>query len=323
MTSRLSTDPDLTPERMIEILEQEAIAAGDGEDNRDLVERVRRRIDGAAAAGAAGSGNVAGAPSPRAQDAQARSAASGSKPRVMVVYTTDSNTTRRVAERVVAGVNSVAEADARLLVTGHEVSHEDVLACDALIMGSPVRHRSMHHRLKVFVEQVLEQLWLEDAMVGMVGATFSVGGGHGDAGAGSELCHLSMSAAMAANGLILVPLPKSTPGADHACLHWGPAVRTGGPKLEAIWPTASALDCAYHHGANVARVASAIKAADAPLFASGNVAPTPELLAAFKADLSTMETAERVPAEDANPAYRSDTDPNFPSGDGFSLKSGQ
>ncbi|MEM7665828.1 MAG: hypothetical protein AAF250_08215 [Pseudomonadota bacterium] len=319
MTNRLSNDPDLSPERMIEILEQEVIAAGDDEVKRALVDRTRRRFLGGAVAGAAGLAGLGVVSSAKAQSTD--EPPDTPRPRVMVVYTTDTNTTRRVAERVIAGVNSVGEADARLLVTGHEVSHENILACDALIMGTPVRHRSMHHRLKVFVEQVLEQLWLDDAMVGMVGATFSVGGGHGDAGAGAELCQLSMSAAMAANGLILVPLPKSTPGGDHACLHWGPAVRTGGPKLEAIWPTASALDCAYHHGANVARVAAAIKAAQAPLFASGNVTPTPELLAAFKSGLSTMETAESVPPADANPAYRAETSSDYPSGDGFSVKS--
>ncbi|MEM7641846.1 MAG: hypothetical protein AAF366_04905 [Pseudomonadota bacterium] len=317
MNNRTLDDPDLSPERLVEILEQEVIAAGDDDEKRALVDRTRRRFLGGAALGAAGLATLGATAAHAQNDAAPQTSA---KPRVMVVYTTDTNTTRRVAERVIAGVNSVAEADPRLLVTGHEVSHEDILACDALIMGTPVRHRSMHHRVKVFVEQVLEQLWLDDAMVGMVGATFSVGGGHGDAGAGAELCQLSMSAAMAANGLIIVPLPKSTPGGDHACLHWGPAVRTGGPKLEAIWPTASALDCAYHHGANVARVATAIKAAQTPLFASGNVTPTPELLAAFKAGLSTMETAERVPAPDANPAYRAETDPDFPSGDGFKIK---
>lgn len=315
------TDNDFSPERLIEILEQEVIASGDDPSAQALVDRARRRfVDNGMSDKTDRNGS--GAQSSTGSRSQADGVLSAqTKPRVMVVYTTDTNTTRRVAERVIAGVDSVAEADPRLLVTGHEVTHEDILACDALIMGTPVRHRSMHHRLKVFVEQVLEQLWLEDSMVGMVGATFSVGGGHGDVGAGAELCQLSMAAAMAANGLILVPLPKSTPGGDHACLHWGPAVRTGGPKLEAIWPTASALDCAYHHGANVARVATAIKAAQAPLFASGNVTPTPELLAAFKAGLSTMETSERVPPVDANPAYRSETDPDFPSGDGFSIKS--
>ncbi|MDW4497883.1 hypothetical protein R5H30_07825 [Sulfitobacter sp. D35] len=312
-------DHDLSPERMIEILEQEVIAAGDDDAKRELVDRTRRRFLGAAALGAAGMAGLAGARPAAAQNASA----GPSKPRIMVVYTTDTNTTRRVAERVIAGVNSVGIADPRLLVTGREVSREDMLACDGLIMGTPVRHRTMHHRVKVFVEDVLEQLWLDDAMVGMVGGTFSVGGGHGDAGAGAELCQLSMSAAMAANGMILVTLPKSTPGGDHACLHWGPAVRTGGPKMEAIWPTASALDCAYHHGANVARVTAAIKAADAPLFASGNVSPSPELLAAFRSGASTMETAESVPAPDANPAYRRETDADFPSGDGFRLKSEQ
>lgn len=316
MSNKQTGTNDLSPERMLEILEQEVIASGDQDASRQLIDKTRRRFL-TAAAGVAGASALVGAAAPAAAQTEEIK-----KPKIMVVYTTDTNTTRRVAERVIAGVNSVAEADPRLLVTGREITREDMLACDGLIMGTPVRHRTMHHRLKIFVEEVLEQLWLDDAMVGMVGGTFSVGGGHGDAGAGAELCQLSMSAAMAANGMILVTLPKSTPGGDHACLHWGPAVRTGGPKMEPIWPTASALDCAYHHGANVARVTAAIKSSQAPLFASGNVSPTPELVAAFQAGSSTMETAERVPPADANPAYRSETNPDFPSGDGFSVKQG-
>lgn len=302
----------ITPDRMVEILEQEVIAAGDDPAARNLIDKTRRRLFGLAAA--AGAGAVAGT----LGTTRSASAQGVERGRVMVVYTTDTNTTRRVAERVIAGVRSEAEVDARLLVTGAEVSHEDLFACDALIMGTPVRHRNMHHRLKVFVERNLEQLWLDDRMVGMVGATFSVGGGHGDAGAGAELCQLGMLASMAANGMILVTLPKATPGGDHACLHWGPAVRTGGPKMEAIWPTASALDCAYHHGANVARIANLMRTRRGNLFATGNVSPTPELLATFQAG-GMMDTAERVPPADANPAYRQDTDPLFPSGDGFEL----
>lgn len=220
MSNDHSDGRDFSPERMLEILEQEVIASGDDDASRALVDRTRRRFLGAVALGANGLATLTAPRSARAQDA-------GQKPRIMVVYTTDTNTTRRVAERVIAGVNSVAVADPHLLVTGREVTRDQMLACDALIMGTPVRHRTMHHRLKIFVEEVLERLWLDDAMVGMVGATFSVGGGHGDAGAGAELCQLSMSAAMAANGMILVTLPKSTPGADHACLHWGPSARAG------------------------------------------------------------------------------------------------
>ncbi|MCQ8186625.1 hypothetical protein [Parvularcula maris] len=307
-----SNDP--TAKRILELLEQEVVASGDDEETRALVDRTRRRFLSGSVAGAAAAGLAGTAVAGGVQEAP-------TKPRIMVVYTTDTNSTRRVAERVIAGVDTVATAEPRLLQTGREVSRDDMLSCDGLIIGTPVRHRNMHHRIKIFVEEVIEQLWLDDAMVGMVGGTFSVGGGYGDAGAGAEQCQLGLLAAMAANGMIMVPLPKATPGADHACCHWGPAVRTGGPKMEAIWPTVSALDCAYHHGANVARVTAQIKASPAPLFASGNVSPSKELLKLFQAGGTTMETADEVPARDSNPAFRQTTHPDYPSGDGF--KSGK
>lgn len=300
-------------ERLFEILEQEIVAAGDSSATRDILDKAKRRFLGQTL------GVMAGASALTLGSDEAVAESGESSIRVMIVYTTDTNTTRRVAERVIAGVNSVTgvSAEVRQLFKGDEVSHDDMLSCHGLIIGTPVRHRTMHHRVKLFIETVLEQLWLSDAMVGMTGATFSVGGGHGDAGAGAETCQLGMLAAMAANGMALVPLPKSTPGADHACLHWGPAVRTGGPKMEPIWPTASALDCAYHHGANVARVSMALNKQPAPLFASGNVSPSSTLLAAFTAGASTMESTQRNLPADANPAYRKNTDPQFPSGDGF------
>lgn len=53
------------------------------------------------------------------------------------------------------------------------------------------------------------------------------------------------------------------------------------------------------------------RAAQGPLFASGNVSPTEELLKAPQAGASAMATAERVPTADSNPSHRSDTAPDF------------
>ncbi|MEM8771487.1 MAG: hypothetical protein AAGD92_07550 [Pseudomonadota bacterium] len=299
-------------QRLLAALEAEVGTSAIG---KELIDRAKRRLLGGAALGAAAMAVGAGA--------QAQEPAE--KARLMLVYTTDTNSTRQVAVAVQKGVESVegVDLDMRILQTGREVSHDDMLACDGLIMGTPVRHRNMHHRLKVFVEEVLELLWLKDTMVGMVGATFSVGGGHGDAGAGAENCQLGMLSAMAANGLVIIPLPKQTPGMDHAGCHWGPAVRTGGPKMESIWPSESALTCAYHHGANVARAVKALKPYRKTIFASGNISPTRELADVFlSARGSAMATAEQVPEAGTNPAYRKETHELYPSGDGFETRDG-
>ncbi len=201
---------------------------------------------------------------------------------ILLVFTTDLGSTRAMAESVAAGVRSVPDVTLRVLelLTGDEGTPDDVRRADGLLMGSPVKHRNMHHRVKKFVERLYEQLWLTDEMVGKVGGVFTVGGGHGDAGAGCELAMLGMHAALAASGCVIVPFPKCSPGADAAGLHWGPAGRTGGPKMEPHPLTADMLLAGYHHGANVARVAEALKGKD--LFARGNVAPTPEVLALFQ-----------------------------------------
>lgn len=201
---------------------------------------------------------------------------------VLLVFTTELGSTRAMAESVAAGVRSVPDVELRVLelLTGDEGTLDDVRRADGLLMGSPVRHRNMHHRVKKFVERVYEQLWLTDEMVGKVGGVFAVGGGHGDCGAGCEMAMLGMLASLTAGGVIPVPLPKCTPGGDGACLHWGPAGRTGGPKMEPHPLTDDALTAGFHHGANVARVAAALKGKE--LFARGNVAPTPEVLALFQ-----------------------------------------
>jgi NAD(P)H dehydrogenase (quinone) len=224
---------------------------------------------------------------------------------LLLVYTTDTNSTRQMADSVADGARSVAGValTVQLLETGSEVKPADMLAYDGLIIGTPTRHRNMHHRVKIFIEHVIEVLWLTDSMVGMVGGVFSVGGGHGDTGAGAEQCQLGMLAAMAANGMVLVPLPKCTPGADKAGCHWGPVGRSGGPKLEPLWLTREALDAGYHHGANVARMTLALKPHRASLFARGNQTPSAELLPAFLSLPNPFE-AEHVPAAGANPLYR-------------------
>ena len=203
---------------------------------------------------------------------------------VLVVHVTTLGNTGRLADAVADGARSVPDTK---VVAKHapDADQDDARAADAVILGSPVRHRTADSRIKDFIERVLEQLWLTDEMVGKVGATFSVGGGYGSAGAGAELAQLGMLGAFAASGMILVPLPKTTPGSAEAGLHWGPSGRSGAPADMAPTPlTEGMLTAGFHHGANVARVTHALLAGAAghPLFAGGNQAPPPVILAQFQ-----------------------------------------
>lgn len=197
---------------------------------------------------------------------------------VLVVYTSSLGNTRKMAEAVADGARSVNGVEV-VLREATVATREEVRNCDALLLGTPLRHRSADSRIKKFIEETIEILWLSDELVGKVGGVFSVGGGYGDAGAGVEIAQLGLLAAFAGAGMIMVPLPKTTPSAGVAGSHWGAHGRSGGPNMEPVGVSVEMLHCAYHHGANVARVAAALRGKD--LLARGNVAPSPELLALF------------------------------------------
>lgn len=198
--------------------------------------------------------------------------------RVLIVYTTTLGNTERMANAAAEGVSQVDGVTADLRTTDN-VSRSDVAAADGLLIGTPVRHRSMDARVKTFIEDTLEILWLKDELVGRVGGVFSVGGGYGNQGAGVEIAQLGILAAMAACGMVLVPFPKCSPGAGVAGSHWGAHGRSGGPEMEPTGVSEEMLVGALHHGSNVARVTQACAGRD--LFARGNVAPSMELVKLF------------------------------------------
>ena len=199
--------------------------------------------------------------------------------KILIVYTTSLGNTKKMAEAAAAGAHSVANAEV-VLKEAHETTKEDALAADAIILGSPVRHRSADARIKKFIEDVLEVLWLTDELVGKVGGVFTVGGGYGNTGAGVEITQLGMLAALAGVGMILVTLPKTTPGAEVAGSHWGAHGRSGGAQMEPVGVTTEMMHCAYHHGANIARIAVELSGKH-DLLVRGNVAPSPEIIAMF------------------------------------------
>ncbi len=180
--------------------------------------------------------------------------------KVLIVYATDWASTKKMAEAVAAGVATVTGSQATMK-TAEEATAEDVAAADALILGSPVHMGSMDWRVKRFIDQVCGQLWMGDKVVGKVGAVFVSGSGYGNAGGGCELAMLAMMNNLAELGLLLVPLPKNTPGYPKGGLQWGPYGRSMTEDLQPIEGGVpdERLEAARNHGANVARVAAAIK----------------------------------------------------------------
>ncbi len=193
---------------------------------------------------------------------------------VLVVVDSWMGHTARVAERLADGARS--EGAAVTMRTADDATRADLQAADALVMGSAVHQRAMSWKMKRFVDEVCEPAWFYDDVVGRVGAVFTVGGGHGQAGGGAEMAQLSMLANLAACGMVMVSLPKTTPGFEHAGMHWGPTIKSTTDAMQSVEPDAmdvEAQEAFFHHGANVARVAGRLRGLT---LASGNRWPSEE-----------------------------------------------
>jgi NAD(P)H dehydrogenase (quinone) len=208
---------------------------------------------------------------------------------VLIVIDSWQGHTERVANEVLSGV--VSEGVEALVRNADDVTIAEVKRATAMIMGSAVHQRGMTWKMKRFVDEVCEPAWFYDDLVGKVGAVFTAGGGHGQAGGGSEQAQLDMLANLAACGMILVSLPKCTPGFERAGVHWGPTIKTTNDKMDPISPdnlNTEALQAFFHHGANVARVAMRLQGLS---LSRGNRWPSEEVVAGRKeAEASRPET---------------------------------
>jgi len=176
---------------------------------------------------------------------------------ILIVYATDYGNTGKLARTIADGAASVAGTQVTVK-TAEEATVEDVQAADGVILGTPVHMGSMDWRLKKFIDTVCSQLWMQDAAVGKVGAVFATGSGYGNTGGGAELTLLSVLNNLVELGMVIVPLPKSTPGYARSGLQWGAYARSAGENLEQTGVSDEGLEAARHHGVHVARVAAAL-----------------------------------------------------------------
>lgn len=187
--------------------------------------------------------------------------------KVLIVYATDYGNTKKMAEVVAEGAKSVPDTEVEVKVAD-DVTAEDLLASDGIIVGTPVHMGSPDWRVKKFIDTVCSKQWMADTLIGKVGAVFTTGGGYGNAGGGCELTMLALFNNFAELGMLMVPLPKTTPGYPKGGIQWGPHARTHDESLKPIGASEETLEAAKYHGANVARVASVLAGKD--LFAKAN-----------------------------------------------------
>src|SRR5450830_1086363 len=160
----------------------------------------------------------------------------------LILYYSRHGSTRKLAELIAQGVESVAGCDARLrtvpaVSTVTEASAPDIPAdgapyveladleqCAGLALGSPTRFGNMAAAMKYFWDGTAPQ-WLSGALAGKPACVFtSTGSMHG----GQESTLLSMMLPLLHHGMLLLGLPYTQPelmttrtgGAPYGASHW-------------------------------------------------------------------------------------------------------
>ena len=124
---------------------------------------------------------------------------------VLVLYYSRTGNTRKLAEAVGKGVESV-EGIRSLLRSTEEVRREDFLESAGIVAGSPVYFGTMAAELKKIFD---EFVGIRKKMENKVGAAFATGG---DASGGKETTLISIIQAMLIYGMIVVGDPLSASG---------------------------------------------------------------------------------------------------------------
>lgn len=154
---------------------------------------------------------------------------------VLVVYHSVTGHTRALAEAVVEGVRAVEGVTCRLLPVA-EATNDDLVAADAIIVGSPTYFGQMAAEVKRLFD-VSNAIYGQ--LEGKVGAAFTTVGA---AGSGHETTNLSIVVAMLISGMVV-------PG-----FATGPTPCFGAFAVGA--PGEREVRAARHMGARVAAVAA-------------------------------------------------------------------
>ncbi len=125
-------------------------------------------------------------------------------PSVLVIYDSRTGNTEKAAALVAEGVKEVAGIDC-LLKKVDDVSLDDLLKADGLIIGSPTYYGSMSGRIKELLDKSVD---LHGRFEGKVGAAFTSSGG---TATGAETTILSILQALLIHGMII----QGTPHAQH------------------------------------------------------------------------------------------------------------
>jgi NAD(P)H dehydrogenase (quinone) len=135
-------------------------------------------------------------------------------PSLLVTYHTRSGNTERMAHCVVQGARSVAGVDVHQLPVA-EVTPDELLKHDAIIIGSPVYYGTMAAEVKQLLDDSVVH---HGRLAGKVGGAFAT---CGVAGGGSETTVLDILKSLLVHGLVIE--------GDSGGPHYGP-VAVGAPE---------------------------------------------------------------------------------------------
>jgi NAD(P)H dehydrogenase (quinone) len=161
---------------------------------------------------------------------------------ILVLYYSRHGKTRRLAELIARGVDSVPGMEARLRTVpavstvaeatepdipregAPYVEPDDLAECAGLALGSPTRFGNMAAAMKYFLDGTSSQ-WLSGTLAGKPAAVFtSTGSLHG----GQESTLLSMMLPLLHHGMLVMGLPYTRPelmttasgGSPYGATHW-------------------------------------------------------------------------------------------------------
>jgi NAD(P)H dehydrogenase (quinone) len=123
--------------------------------------------------------------------------------KVLIVYHSVTGNTEKMAQGVAEGANGVSGASVVLKKVG-EVTGDELLACDALIVGSPVYYANMAGEIKTFLDNWLLKFrfaFADFKMRNKIGGAFVTGGAISN---GKETTMQSIHAAMLINQMSVV-----------------------------------------------------------------------------------------------------------------------
>ena len=159
---------------------------------------------------------------------------------VLVLYYSRTGNTKKLAEGIAKGVREVSGAQCVLKSTS-EVTKQDFLDADGMIVGSPDYFGSMASEMKEILDRFVG---VRPQMENKVGAAFATGG---DLSGGKETTLISILQALLIYGMIVVGDPLDATG------HYGVTC------VDA--PDAEALENAAKLGRRVASLVQKLKAA--------------------------------------------------------------